>query len=159
MRSWRTRCFSAAAELVVCMCISDCKPTLNGRTYLGKISITNTSKPCVNWTYAMITFNVQLSADPFPDGDGHAAKDYCRNPTNPFTPAKGYHTGLWCYVDHSNPSGHPTLTVGYCDVPLCGEYTIDVKKTFITFLFFKYKCYFLFVNKRTPFLRFHSPSA
>ena len=142
------------------LCISDCKPTPNGRTYLGKVSVTNESKPCVNWTHALTVKSLMhLSADPFPGGDRDSAKDYCRNPTNPLNPSKGYHTDLWCFVAYNIPSAFPTLKVGYCDVPLCGEYTIDVKKTFIIFFIIKYKCYLLFLNKRTPFFTFSQRSA
>lgn len=86
----------------------DCKKTIKGLDYRGKISTTPSGRTCQRWD-SQSPHKHSGYADNLPGGAG-AHENYCRNPKN------HWETKPWCYTTD------PRRRWEYCDIPFCGKY-------------------------------------
>ena len=81
---------------------TDCRETILGRGYRGKINITKSGRTCQYWN----TQDPHLHNRYGMLSDKLTARNYCRNPDNE-------DDGPWCYTTD------PLCRWEYCDVPMC----------------------------------------
>lgn len=85
----------------------DCKKTIKGLDYRGKISTTPSGRTCQRWD-SQSPHKHSGYADNLPGG-ASAHENYCRNPKN------HWETKPWCYTTD------PRRRWEYCDIPFCGS--------------------------------------
>jgi len=87
--------------------VENCKPSPDGRHYVGHTSVTVNGRICQDWT-AQYPYIHHFTQDyMFPDGSVADAVNYCRNPDN--------QPGPWCFTTDTS------VRWELCDVPLCGQ--------------------------------------
>lgn len=89
----------------------DCKKTIKGLDYRGKISTTPSGRTCQRWD-SQSPHKHSGYADNLPGG-ASAHENYCRNPKD------HWETKPWCYTTD------PRRRWEYCDIPFCGKYRIN----------------------------------
>jgi len=106
--------------------VVECTQTADGGTYVGNFAYSecvpwNTSKPFRNYVSGEeFYFNTD---ELFPlDRGVDNAKNYCRNPRNPYSPSdkNGRYSILWCLID---PGGEQLSFRACATIPTCGPYT------------------------------------
>ena len=96
----------------------ECKSTVNGTDYQGKVAVTVTGKTCQPWTAQSPHSHTRNNQEKFPDATLADAENFCRNPDNTFN-------GPWCYTMERDTRWER------CDVPACEEIG-EIEKEFIS---------------------------
>ena len=95
----------------------ECKKTMRGLEYAGKLSRTTTGKHCLPWKQISSSSYTHGKYDyEFPENNITEAKSYCRNTLGSELQSK---LSPWCYI-----SSLSSITKGYfeyCDVPFCNN--------------------------------------
>jgi len=97
----------------------DCKPTPDGRHYIGHMSVTESGKQCQAWTSQSPHEHSFNQDNTFPDSSITDASNYCRNPD------MNYDEGVWCYTMDPNTRWER------CNVPICGQSVYFIKQNVI----------------------------
>jgi len=116
--------------LEVFVLYADCKKTIQGKEYMGTMSVTRSGRQCQHWSSdtPQSVYSGYRMDWKYPNGSFVAAENYCRNPST-------YAEYLWCYTTD------PHMRWEECDIPKCdsksaGDCTVSVKKSpwgFLTF--------------------------
>lgn len=86
----------------------DCKKTIKGLEYRGKISTTTSGRTCQRWD-SQSPHSHSGYAEHLPGG-ASSHKNFCRNPKD------SWEKRPWCYTTDQRKRWE------YCDVPFCGKY-------------------------------------
>lgn len=81
----------------------------NGETYTGNLSVSLGGHTCLPWSAAEVKALIK-GKEFLPQVQ--LVKNHCRNPD-------GDMEGPWCYVKEAGGN----ITIDYCDLELCGEWT------------------------------------
>ncbi|CAG0901736.1 unnamed protein product [Darwinula stevensoni] len=89
----------------------ECRVTVKGREYVGKVNKTETGRDCLNWypqPYENLKdFSGETYDSHFHNLDSWSQQAYCRNPSGKEKP--------WCFISDRQ------LQWEYCDIPMCTD--------------------------------------
>ncbi|CAG0901807.1 unnamed protein product [Darwinula stevensoni] len=90
----------------------ECRLTVKGREYIGKMKNSESGKECLRWDIQPYgkpeDFSNEVSyAGHFPNLDVWSQKNYCRNPSGKKRP--------WCFISD------PEIQWEYCEIPMCTD--------------------------------------
>ncbi|CAH1786992.1 unnamed protein product, partial [Owenia fusiformis] len=110
LRAWSTGVPSTGLPVSTTPILPDvtkeCKVTVNGKDYKGKVSQTATGKQCQSWMSQTPHTHYRYTGDQFPDQSVEDAMNYCRNPENK-------QSGPWCFTTDTKTKWE------YCAIPMC----------------------------------------